>query len=131
MRTSCKHRVLARLSPMLVHQTKRHHYGCLKQLDFAHFGQYTCSLHLKSDLFDLRERYANRLQAQSACQAQSYAGPPNKKAPLWVPFCLVETTGLEPVTPCMSSKYSNQLSYASVIHIQYYTRLGALCQGVL
>ena len=27
---------------------------------------------------------------------------------------LVETTGIEPVTPCMSSKYSNQLSYASV-----------------
>lgn len=26
---------------------------------------------------------------------------------------LVETTGIEPVTPCMSSKYSNQLSYAS------------------
>ena len=26
---------------------------------------------------------------------------------------LVETTGLGPVTPCMSSKYSNQLSYAS------------------
>ena len=28
-------------------------------------------------------------------------------------FLLVETTGIEPVTPCMSSKYSNQLSYAS------------------
>ncbi len=28
-------------------------------------------------------------------------------------FVLVETTGIEPVTPCMSSKYSNQLSYAS------------------
>ena len=27
---------------------------------------------------------------------------------------LVETTRLELVTPCMSSKYSNQLSYASV-----------------
>ncbi len=27
---------------------------------------------------------------------------------------MVETTGIEPVTPCMSSKYSNQLSYASV-----------------
>lgn len=27
---------------------------------------------------------------------------------------LVETTGIEPVTPCMSSKYSNHLSYASV-----------------
>ena len=26
---------------------------------------------------------------------------------------LVETSGLEPLTPCMSSKYSNQLSYAS------------------
>ncbi len=25
----------------------------------------------------------------------------------------METTGIEPVTPCMSSKYSNQLSYAS------------------
>ena len=37
-----------------------------------------------------------------------------------VPHCraglLVETTGLEPVTPCMSSKYSDQLSYASVIN---------------
>ena len=28
-------------------------------------------------------------------------------------FLLVETSGLEPLTPCMSSKYSNQLSYAS------------------
>ncbi len=27
---------------------------------------------------------------------------------------MVETTGIEPVTPCMSSKYSNQLSYASI-----------------
>ena len=27
---------------------------------------------------------------------------------------LVETTGIEPVTSCMSSKHSNQLSYASV-----------------
>ena len=26
---------------------------------------------------------------------------------------VVETSGLEPMTPCMSSKYSNQLSYAS------------------
>ena len=30
---------------------------------------------------------------------------------------LVETTGIEPVTPCMSSKYSNQLSYASVCRV--------------
>ena len=39
---------------------------------------------------------------------------------------LVETTGLEPVTPCMSSKYSNQLSYASVPI--YYTRKNGNCQ---
>ena len=30
------------------------------------------------------------------------------------PFILVETAGFEPATPCMSSKYSNHLSYASV-----------------
>ena len=34
---------------------------------------------------------------------------------------LVETTGIEPVTPCMSSKYSNQLSYASTAILFYYT----------
>ena len=34
-------------------------------------------------------------------------------------FLMVETTGLEPVTPCMSSKYSNQLSYASKVLLLY------------
>ena len=29
-------------------------------------------------------------------------------------FSLVRTSGLEPPTPCMSSKYSNQLSYALI-----------------
>lgn len=28
-------------------------------------------------------------------------------------FHMVETSGLEPPTPCMSSRYSDQLSYAS------------------
>ena len=37
-----------------------------------------------------------------------------KAPPVGCFFCGVETTGIEPVTPCMSSKYSNQLSYASV-----------------
>ncbi len=36
-------------------------------------------------------------------------------------YYLVETTGIEPVTPCMSSKYSNQLSYASKAYLFYYT----------
>ena len=44
-----------------------------------------------------------------------YGSSPNrtltkKKKPLTAVFLLVETAGLEPVTPCMSSKYSNQLS---------------------
>ena len=33
---------------------------------------------------------------------------------------LVETTRLELVTPCMSSKYSNQLSYASEVRVLYH-----------
>lgn len=40
-----------------------------------------------------------------------------KRPPCWVVFRVVETTGIEPVTPCMSSKYSNQLSYASVCRV--------------
>ena len=32
---------------------------------------------------------------------------------------LVETTGIEPVTSCMSSKHSNQLSYASIANCLY------------
>ena len=33
---------------------------------------------------------------------------------------LVETTGIEPVTSCMSSKHSNQLSYASATGVLYH-----------
>ena len=36
-------------------------------------------------------------------------------------FKVVETVELESTTPCMSSKYSNQLSYASVYGLLYYT----------
>ena len=39
-----------------------------------------------------------------------------------MPTFLVETDGFEPSTPCMSSKYSNQLSYASVPGLLYYKR---------
>ncbi len=42
-------------------------------------------------------------------------------------FYLVETTGIEPVTPCMSSKYSNQLSYAST-EPYHFTIRGLNCQ---
>ena len=38
-----------------------------------------------------------------------------KDTAMGVLLFLVETSGLEPLTPCMSSKYSNQLSYASEI----------------
>ena len=40
---------------------------------------------------------------------------------------MVETTGIEPVTPCMSSKYSNQLSYASIL--EYNSILDLKLQG--
>lgn len=40
---------------------------------------------------------------------------------------MVETTGIEPVTPCMSSKYSNQLSYASIL--KYNSILDLKLQG--
>ena len=43
-----------------------------------------------------------------------------KKTDLNVGPFLVETTGIEPVTPCMSSKYSNQLSYASATLLLYH-----------
>ena len=36
-------------------------------------------------------------------------------------FFMVETAELESATPCMSSKYSNQLSYASVTIVLYHT----------
>ena len=38
-------------------------------------------------------------------------------------FCLVETVGIEPMTSCMSSMRSNQLSYASVCNASYYSIL--------
>ncbi len=45
----------------------------------------------------------------------------NKRTTEVVLLFMVETTGIEPVTPCMSSKYSNQLSYASTATLFYYT----------
>lgn len=36
------------------------------------------------------------------------------------PSGLVETIGFEPMTPCMSSMYSNQLSYASARSVLYH-----------
>ena len=38
-------------------------------------------------------------------------------------FFMVETAELESATPCMSSKYSNQLSYASITEQLYHTFL--------
>ena len=49
----------------------------------------------------------------SEIQTKKRTGKPMRFVGLTEPV-LVETTRLELVTPCMSSKYSNQLSYASV-----------------
>ena len=53
----------------------------------------------------------------------------NKKRSVFVAFAkkltvflaLVETIGVEPMTSCMSSKRSNQLSYASEQKLVYHT----------
>lgn len=45
---------------------------------------------------------------------------------------VVETTGVEPVTSCMSSRHSNQLSYASIkFYKQNYSIEKGMCQSVL
>ena len=42
---------------------------------------------------------------------------------------VVKTSGLEPPTPCMSSKYSNQLSYAFISYrCNYYNRFARVCK---
>ena len=42
---------------------------------------------------------------------------------------MVKTSGLEPPTPCMSSKYSNQLSYAFISYrCNYYNRFARVCK---
>ncbi len=59
--------------------------------------------------------------SRTARGGQATASPNKKGYRVGIPFCLVETGGLEPLTPCMSSKYSNQLSYASILRIELYT----------
>ncbi len=67
------------------------------------------------------------VRTKMVARGGSRLSPQNKKAPLRVPFVLVETSGLEPLTPCMSSKYSNQLSYASKLFTSVlYTIIRAL-----
>ena len=68
--------------------------------------------------------YANHIHAEREVVKPRFRQ--TKRTPRGCPFCLVETGGLEPLTPCMSSKYSNQLSYASVPI--YYTHNATACQ---
>ena len=59
-------------------------------------------------------RTTNQIALFGQSRLDSEAVFKTKKALCECFFVLVETTGIEPVTPCMSSKYSNQLSYASI-----------------
>ena len=64
-------------------------------------------------------RTTNQIALFGQSRFDSEAVFKTKKALCECFFVLVETTGIEPVTPCMSSKYSNQLSYAST-RLTYY-----------
>ena len=69
------------------------------------------------------------LRAAMICQVCDLDKKILQKIYPFLQYFLVETTGLEPVTPCMSSKYSDQLSYASVSGYIYDTINVSFCQG--
>ena len=71
------------------------------EMKFAHIREANIS-HLRSKYFTAKLFHLPEGQI-SLKKAKSYD----------LAFFLVETTRFELVTPCMSSKYSNQLSYAS------------------
>jgi hypothetical protein len=63
-----------------------------------------------------RLRYTALAQAQTvalnpACKRSTIAE--NKNAPCGAFYCLAERTGLEPATPGVTGRYSNQLNYRS------------------
>ena len=97
-----------------------YHEG-VKQLGFDTLRQYTCARLVKASFRRLRlvcepvftHEVRELVQAQCCLHRK-------KKVPHCRAGLLVETTGLEPVTPCMSSKYSDQLSYASVFACRHY-----------
>ena len=106
-------------------KNKRHHTGALFwQLDFAirrttrRITQYTATAVCEPDsrMRSLRTQRQLHISDVHSNQREPVASVPrqkNKRHHTGACYLLVETTGLEPVTPCMSSKYSNQLSYAS------------------
>ena len=72
------------------------------------------ALPLTSELDALFGGNANQIRALRELLRSSKSSPKQKRTSLTSVFVLVETTGIEPVTSCMSSMHSNQLSYASV-----------------
>ena len=97
-------------------------------MDFAAKASIYLALPLTSELDALCGGYAHHYSFLWNEVVEQRPPSKTKKAPLWVLFLfLVETSGLEPLTPCMSSKYSNQLSYASeVFTAVLYTKMGGL-----
>ena len=122
---------LRRFGPMLFYQSKRHPIW-VKNNRILPFGAiYRLSAPEKQAFRSTRVVCEPDTSTLCLLRFSPMLFYQSKRHPNRVPFALVETTGLEPVTPCMSSKYSNQLSYASVNYIQYYTRCVGLCQVFL
>ena len=57
---------------------------------------------------------ANQIRALRELLRSNRSLPKEKRTSMTSVFLLVETIGIEPMTSCMSSMHSNQLSYASV-----------------
>ena len=57
---------------------------------------------------------ANQIRALRELFRSNRSSPKEKRTALPSVFLLVETIGIEPMTSCMSSMHSNQLSYASI-----------------
>ncbi len=82
-----------------------------------YFGRGACIKLLRESY--IRQRVQNFQSVRFVAVFVCFGFYSNKKAPVFWTRAM-ETTGIEPVTPCMSSKYSNQLSYASEVRVLYH-----------
>lgn len=87
------------------------------KLEFCRRAAETLATFLIPTVVQTDRNYREFLRICGAKRSESEAAKNTVKAlynKVLTVFSLVETIGIEPMTPCMSSMYSNQLSYASI-----------------